>query len=558
MPQVTARTDDGTSRTTDCREGATLLEALSTLGVRLETPCNGRGTCGKCKVGAHTAGGGPDLPDAPDPLGPLGPLDPQEARLLSAEEVAAGVRLACLARVGDDVTVEVPRLRAERDALTRGRGGLPFAPDRTNTGVGAAVDLGTTTVACSLVRLADGVALASASCLNGQARFGADVFTRISHEIDGGETDGGETARLEMQGAAVRSVGEVIDDACRKAGIDPAEVREVAVAANCTMTHMLLGADARPLGRAPYRPAFTQARIVPAASLGIEVAPDASLYCLPQASAFIGGDIVAGALVCGMGSLPGSTLFVDIGTNGELVLAYGDRLLCTSCAVGPALEGMNISCGMRAEEGAVEDARFDNGSLQLTVIGDAPPVGLCGSGVLALTRELVAHGIIEARGTIARPEAFDENDPRRSLIRVDENGKRRLVFGPYGNLALTQTDVRQVQTAKAALLSGVLTLLDAAGLRPDEVDRVLVAGQFGAHLPASSLMGTGLLPQEFAERIEYVGNTSLIGATATLVSSRTRKVAEELAARMGYVDLSCTPGYERLFAKCTRFEARQP
>ncbi len=500
-----------------------------------QTPCNGRGTCGKCRVRVER--------------GSLSAPQAQERSLVPAEDLAAGVRLACLARVSSDVDVRVPSRAGDVEPLAQGRVTRHFAADRGQEGVGLAVDVGTTTLACSLVRLSDGAELARAACLNAQTRFGADVFTRISHAMEGGDE-----ARAALQVAVVGSVNETAASACEQAGMRPDEIRMVSVAANCVMTHMLLGQDARPLGTAPYTPAFTDAMVVPASHIGIRAAADAELYCLPQACAFVGGDIVAGLLVCGADSLPGTCLFVDIGTNGELVLACQGGLLSTSCALGPALEGMNISCGMRAEPGAVEDAHVDeDGRLRLDVIAGGEPTGVCGSGVLALVRELLACGVLEARGTIARPEAFAPDDPRRVLIGFDARGKRRIELGGGPGLVLTQGDVRQVQTAKGALLSGVLTLLDAAGITPADVDAVLVAGQFGAHLPAASLVGTGMLPAEFADKILYVGNTSLAGAAATLTSAEARDQAGRLARAATYIDLSQSPGYERLFARCTQF-----
>lgn len=534
MPRVTVLIDGREVATGDCDGDETLLATLRALGVGIDAPCNGRGTCGKCKV--RVVSGDVGLPDE------------QEKARLASRELDGGIRLACLALPLDDVTVELPRRQFATEALTTGRAASAYTCDASRQGVGAAVDLGTTTIACSLVRLADGRILASASCTNGQTRYGSDVFTRISHEIEGGFE-----AVKELQLAAVNSIDYALEKACSRAGVARDEVLDIVVSANCTMTHMLLGINAAPLGNVPYSPAFIGAQSKAAAKLGIGAAPGAQVTCLPHASAFIGGDIVAGALACEMATQPGNVLFIDIGTNGELVLAHNGRLTCTSCAMGPALEGMNVTCGMRAEAGAVEDAGYVDNRLRLRVIGGGEPRGICGSGILALARELVACGVIDGRGTVARPERFDEDDPRRDLIRCDDSGKRCVAVCDAGGLVLIQADIRQVQAAKGALLSGVLALLDASDLKANDVTRVLVAGQFGAHLPASALIGAGLLPPEFEGCVEYVGNTSLAGAIAVLVCPQALGDAGALSRQMHYLDLSQTPGYGRLFARCTRF-----
>lgn len=415
------------------------------------------------------------------------------------------------------------------------------------TEYGIAVDIGTTTVDMSLVSLADGRELAEACEFNPQTLYGADVPARITCEYKRGE-DG---IRM-LQDSIVSGLNRMIGELCREANVNRTQVKEIIVAANCTMTHMLLGVDARSIGVSPYRPQFTDAKELPAAKIGIEAGEHTKLYCLPHASAYIGADIVAGVHVCGLAEETGNVLFIDIGTNGEIVLAADGKLLCCSCAAGPALEGMLISCGTRASGGAIEDVHITEEGVKLTTIGDAKPAGICGSGILALVKELLRTGLIDRTGAFIKKESLDENDYRFPLIQT--NGKtREFVLSESPGLTITQGDIREVQLTKGALLSGVTALLKEAGLKAADLDKALVAGQFGAHLSAESLTGAGILPPETGDKIEYAGNTSRKGAYAALMSEAARRGMETLAGRMKYIELANIEGYEQLFVECTSF-----
>ena len=417
---------------------------------------------------------------------------------------------------------------------------------------GVAIDIGTTTVVCSLIDMLTGEELGHASEINAQKFFGLDVLTRITYEIENPE-DG----REKLQKAIVGSINKMVKSVCDSHGVSQDQIYEVAVGANCTMMHMLMGVDARPIGKAPFAPVFARAKDVQAADIGLRVAPGARLYCLPSVSAYIGADIVAGAYVCDLKNRKGNVMFIDIGTNGEIVLAANGHLMSCSCAAGPALEGMNISSGMRAAEGAIEDIHINEDGLDLKVIGDCDPAGICGSGILTVTKELLRTGIVRKTGAFVKADKFDADDYRSKYIAVDEDGKRsfRMTEGGDGTdpLYITQGDVRQVQLAKGAILSGFMALLKKAGIGMADLDRVLVAGQFGAHLPAESITGTGILPFEVEDRIEYVGNTSKTGAYMALMSGRVKRQMEELAHDMDYLELGATDNYERLLSECLIF-----
>ncbi|MBP3898532.1 MAG: DUF4445 domain-containing protein, partial [Mogibacterium sp.] len=414
---------------------------------------------------------------------------------------------------------------------------------------GVAIDIGTTTVVCSLVDMNTGEELGHASEINAQKHFGLDVLTRITYEIEHPE-DG----IIKLRKAIVGSINKMVGSICERFGVSTDEIYEITVGANCTMMHMLVGVDATPIGKAPFAPVFAKAKDMRAADIGLKAAPGARLYCLPSVSAYIGADIVAGAYVCDLKHRKGNTIFIDIGTNGEIVLAANGRLMSCSCAAGPALEGMNISSGMRAAEGAIEDIHIGEDGLDLKIIGDCEPAGICGSGILTVTKELLRTGIVRKTGAFVKADKFGPDDYRSKYILVDEEGKRsfRMTDGD-DPLCITMGDVRQVQLAKGAILSGFMALMKKAGIGMEDLDSVLIAGQFGAHLPADSITGTGILPFEVEDKIEYVGNTSKTGAYMALMSSDVKREMEELAHEMDYLELGATENYERLLSECLIF-----
>lgn len=509
-----------------------LLKCLLDAGVFVDNPCNGTGVCGKCKVRILQ--------------GECSPMSETERRLLSEKEVASGIRLSCMAEALGDVELEV--LQKDRKGKVLTEGYLPdFERDIYETGYGIVIDIGTTTVVTALIDLADGAELSASSMVNAQKHFGLDVLTRITYEYEHPE-DGA----LRLQEAIVRSINDMINEVCEEASVNPKDIREIAVAANCTMMHMFLGVDARSIGRSPYRPVFLEAKRLYAKEIGIEAGENTVLYCLPQVSAYIGADIVAGAYVCGLQDTQENVLFIDIGTNGEIVLAGGGHLLCCSCAAGPALEGMNISSGMRAADGAVEDVKITEHGIELTAIGGGRPEGICGSGILAVIKELLRTGIVKKTGVFIKKDKLSEADYRYPMIRMDGT-KREFLLNEDPLLIVTQGDVRQVQLAKGAILSGFTALLRKAGITMEELDKVMIAGQFGAHLPAEFLVGTGILPEGVEEKLVYVGNSSKTGAYMALMSRKARQEIEELADKMEYMELAETENYERIFTESMIF-----
>lgn len=567
-----------------------VLELLRKKEILLESPCNGQGLCGKCKIRIVS--------------GEVHPLTPQEERFLTAEERAQGVRLACLTVPrgsitldplgllgegqsdvlgggdmppflfdppvsGREIRLEAPTLEQKRalcDGLNQ-EGPLPLSllrklPElmgkkplevvcregqpvdlRTDGCLyGLAVDIGTTTVAVNLIDLHTGQCIGEDGFINPQKAYGLDVLSRIHYDM---EHPGGVE---ELQKAIVQRLSQSARQLTTQAGVPLDAVYEMTVGGNSTMLHSLLRVPLGSLGRAPYSSVFNRPIEVSARELGFPFSDAAQIYCTPSVSAYIGGDIVAGALAARLDTAEDTVLFLDIGTNGEMILSRRGRMYACSCAAGPALEGMNISCGMRAEGGAVEHVSFAGGTAHLDVIGDQPPRGLCGSGILETVSQGVAEGVISPSGRLSKES---------SLTDTDEKGKRRIVLDRERGLFVTQGDVRQVQLCKGAILSGILTLLRRLELKEEEVDRVVVGGQFGKHLDPASLTGAGLVPRCLEKKITYIGNSSMTGAKMCLLSQEERLRAREIARKISYVELSVSPGYERLFTQCLRFESEQ-
>lgn len=514
------------NKTIECEKNTSLARALLDNEIFVDNACNGNGTCGKCKVKILS-----DIDEV---------MTETERKLLTDIEIKDDVRLSCLIDVKEDMIIETIQKEKNHSVLTEGY--LPeFERDVFETGYGLIIDIGTTTLASGLIDLKTGEEIASSSMINSQKQFGLDVLTRISYEYEFGEE-----GIKKLQETIVGSINYMIADIEKKSNIDINEILEITVAANCIMTHMLLGIDARGLGKFPYEPVFKSSKRLLASEIGIEAGENTILYCLPQVSAFIGSDVVAGVYVSELEKENKNVLFIDIGTNGEIVLSKSGRLISCSCAAGPALEGMNITAGMRAEEGAIEDIEIKREGIALKTIGDKDPVGICGSGILAAIKELLRTGIIKDKGVFIKKDSLDIEDYRYKYIRLNEK-KREFILNENPELIITQKDIRQVQLAKGAILSGFIALLNTVEISMGDLDKVLVAGQFGAHLSPEFLVGTGILPMEVKNKIEYIGNSSKSGAYMALMSTKAKEEIEEIAKDMEYVELAVLEDYEKIF-----------
>ncbi|NLM06331.1 MAG: DUF4445 domain-containing protein [Tissierellia bacterium] len=558
-------------------KGQSLLEALRSHGIKLESPCGGKGTCGKCKLFNVTKGkevlACKTFPEENIEIelkkeahdhrilttGATRRFEfnpPVEKKKFNIRETDIGEQATVIDRIKEALDInEVPiELLKYISRKTNEYTGVFYDEEligieRGDTSeyiYGLAVDIGTTTIVMSLVDLLTGRVLESVSDINGQKDFGFDVLTRITYLIEN------ENGIEELQDVLVCQLNGMIDELLDKTKINRKLIYDVVISANSTMMHTLLGLDSSFIGISPYAPIFTESFTIEARNIGIRL-DNARLYGIPAVSSFIGADIVSGIYVSSMAESDGNILFIDIGTNGEIVLLANGEFLSCSCAAGPALEGMNISIGMRAAEGAIENIRIGEEKVLTEVIGGREGKGICGSGILSAMNELVRTGIVERGGAFVKVADIEEGDFRLNHIGLDGK-KRNFIVQKEPRLLLTQSDIRQIQLAKGAILSGFYALLNKAHLSMGELDKIIIAGQFGSHLSTESLVGSGILPLEVEDKIEYVGNSSLSGAMIALLSKKTRDEMKALRKKVNYLELSATDDYERLFARCLRFD----
>jgi len=396
--------------------------------------------------------------------------------------------------------------------------------------LGLAVDLGTTNVAGFLVDLESGARLASLGIENPQVAWGADLISRINHAI---RVEGGGE---ELHIAAVAALNTLAHDLCRAVGMHAGQIVDVTVCGNTAMHHLLLGLPVSQLGRAPFVAAVRDAIDLKARELGLAVSPGAYVHLTPNVGGFVGGDHVTTLLATesDWAALPIS-LVMDIGTNTEISLIHGGVRLTVSSPSGPALEGGHISCGMRAAEGAIERISLEDGRIVARTIGDKPPVGLCGSGVLDALAVLYRAHVVDERGRLAAGHPLVE----------EADGKRAAVLAP--GVVLTQDDVRAVQLAKAAIRTGTELLLREAGLQAGDIGRFIIAGAFGAYIDVKSGIGIGLFPDLPPEQFMQVGNAAGVGVQMMLASKGARARARELAEGCRYIELSTCPDFQKIF-----------
>jgi uncharacterized 2Fe-2S/4Fe-4S cluster protein (DUF4445 family) len=432
--------------------------------------------------------------------------------------------------------------------------------DTTSVRYAIAFDLGTTTVVATLLDLLTGTPVAVASMLNKQQPFGGDVISRISATM----LDPAALGRL--QDAAAQTLSTLAEQVCREGGVDPLHVYEAALAGNATMTALALGIDPEPLGVAPFVQTTATPPTVPASDIGLDLHPGARVALFPALGAYVGGDIVAGMLATGMDRDKRVRLFIDVGTNCEIVLSDGERILSTAAPAGPAFEGGAIRCGMRAADGAIEvikltpDAALDEPGVELGVIGDVEPRGLCGSGLVDAVAELVKVGLLDASGRFATDEVAKEVAPgladRLTFIgqeRVFVLHRERPDADPAEGVVLTQRDVRELQFAKAAISTGWTLLMEELGLEHGDLQQVLLAGSFGSYLSAASAVRIGLVPKLPVLRIVAAGNVAGEGAKMALLSIRERAGALALLEEVNYVELSDRADFNDRFVDLLAF-----
>ncbi len=404
--------------------------------------------------------------------------------------------------------------------------------------VGCAIDIGTTTVTMVLVDLENGKILAKGSSGNGQIRYGADVINRI---IEQGRVGG----KKKLQDAIVKeTLNPIIANLCKSAGINARSILQLCVAANTTMNHLFVGVDAEPVRMEPYIPSFFGWEGLLAGDLKLPANPLASVIIAPNIGSYVGGDITAGALAAGLWDKDEMSLFIDLGTNGELVFGNRDFLMSCACSAGPAFEGGDISCGMRATDGAVEACTIDKETMEptLTIVGDEGQkcVGICGSGIIDIISELYRTGIINAKGLFVR-----EGD----RVKRDQHGMGRYVLATAEEsetgreISINEVDIDNFIRAKGAIFSAIDTLLKSVDMDVEMIDHVYVAGGIGSGINMKNAVNIGMLPDVDLSKYSYIGNSSLTGAYAMVLSDQANAKCHEVGANMTYLELSTYPGY---------------
>ena len=410
---------------------------------------------------------------------------------------------------------------------------------------GLAIDIGTTTVSALLINMLTGEIIGKASAGNGQIRYGADVINRIIESMKPGGSKKLQEAIIE------ETINPLIEQMCRASGFLPEHIYRMAVAANTTMNHLMAGMEGDPIRMEPYIPTFYKTNSLFASDIGIHINRDAHIIIAPNIGSYVGGDITAGTLVSMLWNRPEFSLFIDLGTNGELVFGNSDFMMSCACSAGPAFEGGDISCGMRATDGAIEACTIDKETMDpsYSVIGKEgeKPIGLCGSGIIDVIAELFRTGIINPKGKFVR---------EGKRVRHDEYGMGSYVLafeeeaGSVKDVEINEVDIDNFIRAKGAIFSAIRTMLASIDFEVEMIDDVYVAGGIGSGINMENAVRIGMFPDIPIEKFHYIGNSSLAGAYTMLLSRDAERKCYDLASNMTYLELSTVPSYMDEFVAC--------
>ena len=471
--------------------GTNLMLALRQNGVYPDAPCGGNGTCGKCKV------------------------------LANGVEV-----LACHTAIHRDITVALPQavpMQILQDGCPE-----QYAVDPLKNGYLLALDIGTTTVVCFLLDGVTGAALGKRSIQNPQAAFGADVISRLQAASKG---------QAQQLTDLIRSaVAKLVQDVCGDGGISPEEICVLSVVGNPAMQQLFLGVPTDNLTKIPFTPALTAAQVIPCRDI-LSILPNAQLLVVPNISGFVGSDTLACLLATRLYENEETTLLVDIGTNGEMVMGSKGRLVACATAAGPALEGANIRFGMRAAPGAIDHIWLDSGEIKYSVIGDVPAQGICGSGIIDAIAVGLQLGVINKRGKLLTEDR---------ILHLSET------------IFLTQEDIRQVQLAKGAIFAGITLMAEQLNIQVQDIQRVLLAGAFGSFLNPESACRIGLLPESLLHKIEVVGNAAGSGAQLLALDKTWLPFTQALIEKVDFLELASLDSFPKVFAKAMLFREEDP
>jgi len=506
------------------KEGTTIQEAARELGIGLKSYCGGKSRCGKCIVAV------------------------QEKKF--GKPGAAG-KLACTTKIERNSIITVSEESWKEKHVDR-KTIEPLFLKKPNAfskkrAYGIAIDIGTTTLAGYLISLSEGKVIKSTSITNPQIKFGEDVMSRVTYDIKNNESALTDSIR--------HGINKLVDGLLSSGEIKRSSIKEMVVVGNTVMHHLFFGLDIASLGSAPFITPFKDAIDIKAEKTGISI-KNAGLHSLPIEESFVGADNVACILASEMHRKKEVTMLIDIGTNGEIVLGNKNKLLVTSCATGPAFEGAHIKYGMRAAAGAVEKVRIKrNGDTAVKIINSAKPVGICGSGIISAVSEMLRVGIIEKSGR------FNERfiDRFKNRLRKSSNGEKEFVLlwkeehGIKNDLAITQSDVRAVQLAKAAIYAGCRILMEKFRTEPERINKVFIAGVFGNYLDKKACINLGMLPEFELSKIENIGNAAGKGAIIALLDKKKREEAKAIARSVKYVSLIQEKNFENVFVEAMRF-----
>lgn len=571
------------------QENQNLLQLLRKSGIMVESPCNGNGTCGKCKVkidNVYTLSCNyfiqSDIEVYIDSLnnsakivteGNQRSLDitPIVAKSnLNIDKPDLSNQIADYERVLGESNLgnaplslirSIPFALREKDfnvtLVTSGSDIISVeAGDTTGALYGVAIDIGTTTIAAYLVDLSSGKRVCVNSLLNPQKIYGADVISRIKHTMDN------EAGLDELNKLIIDIINICISTLCMQARIEVKSIYAVTIVGNTTMLHLILKVPPRNIASAPFIPAFTSAVTVQAENLGITINHSGIVCVLPSVSAYIGADTVAAVLSTGMAQQRSISLLIDIGTNGEIVLGNENALYSCSSAAGPAFEGANIRNGMGSVMGAVSRISLEQG-ISVSTIGDAKPIGICGTGIVDAVAQMLRVGIIDETGRIDmewEPTLPEQTELATRLANVD--GINAFVLynssetATGREIAITQKDIREIQNAKAAIAAGIHVLVKQAGISFDDIENVYLAGGFGSYIDIENALGIGLIPMKLKGKIVTVGNAAGQGAIEALINSGCMALAKEIGKKMKYIELSSSKDFNDLYIDCMMFENR--
>lgn len=508
-------------------EGDSLLDTLIQNGVYFSAACGGKGKCGKCKV---------------QMLHGATPVTEMDKSFFDTKELSLGWRLACRSFPREDCSIYVGTGdESDFEVVARHLEGKASNLQSQESGYDIGIDIGTTTIAVDIIGKTSKQTIHTVTMINRQRAYGADVISRIQASNDG--------KGKELQDCIRKDLYDGIEKVIRETGISKAFVERIAIAGNTTMGHLLMGYSCEGLGVYPFTPVdistikssfqelfgeMSQTTVIDENKIGADV------ILLPGISTYVGADIAAGMLACDFDTLEQPCLLIDLGTNGEMAIGNKDRVLVTSTAAGPAFEGGNISCGMGSVQGAICNVDIENGRSFLKTIGDKPPIGLCGTGVIETVCELVKEGVVDETGMLEE-DYFEEG---YEVAKTQEG--EPIIF--------TQKDVREIQLAKAAVRAGLETLLLRYGASYADIDKVYLAGGFGYKINLEKTIGIGMLPEELKEKIKAVGNSSLGGAVTYLAQENASDRLDRILKISTEIELSGDKDFNQFYTDYMFFE----